>query len=414
MIEKIIFLIRSLLFSLIVSVHYFLNIFSKIKIDKKILFIDFSDGNPITKPLEKGLLPSKILAHNPYRIYTFFRRKIKNNLIPFNRFISLPFFYMTFSKERLDKKRKEFYGKNMYWLLRNNEIKKIVLQDEYSLFGYSVVSACKKIPSCKSFALQHGIISPIHPGYIFPKKIEKSYNFPDYLITYGDYEKELLTKKSCWNPKIIVPLGCPRYDFLKSYKVDKNKLKDKLGIPKDKKVIFWATQTHDPIMIENGENKLNIKIVFETIEKNKDWFLLIKFHPNENKNKSFKFYYHYKNKYNLDSIRILDYKDENTFDCICLADLIILTHSTVGMESLLMNKPIINLATKTNNFLEQYAELKSCLLVKKNKDLNKFLRLIQTKEYKDLFKKERKKYLKSHFSNLGFATKKIIKFIKSI
>jgi hypothetical protein len=295
-------------------------------------------------------------------------------------------------------------------MLEKLKPKKIIFTCYYGI-NYSLVVAAKDL-EIKTIELQHGIITPNHPGYIYPKKYKNKFTLPDYLITYGNYEKELLIKHSIWDEKQVIPLGCPRYDFLANYKIDKDKLKEKLGIPKDNKILFWATQTHCPSMIENGENKLNAKETFKAIKKNKDWFLLIKFHPAENQNKSLKFYNYYKKKYKLNRCMILKYDVFNTYDFITLSDCVILKHSVVGKETILMNKPIINFSFKNDKHLMEYKILKSSLLIKKDNDLNKFLRLIKTEQYKKIFSKEREIYLKRHFSNFGNATQKIIDFIK--
>ncbi|MFW6008822.1 MAG: hypothetical protein ACOCP8_06115, partial [archaeon] len=185
-------------------------------------------------------------------------------------------------------------------------------------------------------------------------------------------------------------------------------------IPKNKKILFWPTQTHDRLMSKNGENELNAEVIFKNLKNNKDWFLLIKFHPNEDQKQSFNFYERYRKKYALNRCVILKSDVANTYDCVSLSDCVILKHTTVGIEAIIMNRPIINLELIKSWDMSQFKSLQSSLIVKKEQDLTLFLNKILSTEYKNLFTKERKKYLKKHFVNFGNATEKVVEFIKNV
>jgi len=261
--------------------------------------------------------------------------------------------------------------------------------------------------------LQHGVITP-GDGYCYSKKLKNKIELPDYLITYGEYEKDLLTKKSIWNEDQIKALGCPRYDFLAYYKADKNKLKEKLKIPTNKKILFWPTQTHDSVMSKNYENELNSEEVFSTMKSNFDWFLIIKLHPNENYNKSYKFYSKYILKYNLDNVLILESDFISTYDCIFISNAVLIKHSTVGMESILLKKPVINFELKISWNLDIFKNLKTCLIIKEKGNLNKYLNTVTRLSYLRLFFKERDLFYKKHFANFGNSVEKVSSFLENV
>ena len=47
-----------------------------------------------------------------------------------------------------------------------------------------LIEACRSL-DIPTIELQHGVISPYHPGYSYPDRSKKF--FPDYLLTFGDY-----------------------------------------------------------------------------------------------------------------------------------------------------------------------------------------------------------------------------------
>ena len=405
---------KSLTFTFLTVLHWLLNqVFIMPNIKREIcLFIVYEEKDSILSPLDPFLINLKIKSHNIFKKRSFLEIKIKNNLVPFNRLIVYPFIGVYFSEKRFKNKLREFYTKNYYFLINKNRFKRIILYDEYSIPNNSLISASKKIQNCKVFALQHGIITPEHQGYIFPKDKKNKCKLPDYLITYGEYEKELLTKQSIWKDKQVLPLGCPRYDFLADYNLDSVILKNKLGIPPNKKILFWPTQTHSEIMSKNGENELNADVVFKIIQELDDWFLIIKFHPNERQNSSFKFYRKYQQKYNLHRCLILMHNAEQTYDCIKISNCVILKHSVVGKESILMNKPIINFELIKGQHLSEYKSLKSAMIIKKECDLKDFLIQTESQAYKRAFFEERRRYLAKHFNNFGKSAQAVVEFIK--
>lgn len=69
----------------------------------------------------------------------------------------------------------------------------------------------------QSVELQHGLISPVHPGYIYPdfvKDLDTEF-FKRKLLVYGDIEKRILTEESIFSPEQIEVVGNPRIRMYK-------------------------------------------------------------------------------------------------------------------------------------------------------------------------------------------------------
>ncbi|TFG34229.1 hypothetical protein EU527_04210 [Candidatus Thorarchaeota archaeon] len=89
-------------------------------------------------------------------------------------------------------------------LLKRVKPKLVVMVTNYA--RKSLVEACKllKIPTIE---IQHGVISPYHPGYSFPKCAYNNVDFPNYLLVFGDYWKDVAAYPI--NKENIISVGYP-------------------------------------------------------------------------------------------------------------------------------------------------------------------------------------------------------------
>ncbi len=348
-------------------------------------------------------------------------KKLGSKRIPFEKFIqfkdflkpkhhkAFPPFARRFELSNLEKRQMGILYKAGVRMIKQLQPKIIVLTC-YNSSKYPIIVAAKDM-EVKTIELQHGNMHETHKAYFFKKHIE-NYVFPDEIITYGKFESRVLQKKSIYKKEQIKVLGCPRYDFLRNLRIDRKDVLQKNKIP-NKKILFWPTQTHDRIMTRNGENELNAEAIFKGIKDKQDWFLLIKLHPNEDQDKGIKFYKEKARENGVKNYKILRAEEENTYNCISISKAVVLKHSTVGMESILMDVPIINLEIIESWSLKQFKELKSSLIVKKTGDVSKIIKKLETNKYKKIFSEARKKYIKEHFNNFGSATERIANYLMS-
>ncbi|OVE74922.1 hypothetical protein BVX95_00660 [archaeon D22] len=277
----------------------------------------------------------------------------------------------------------------------------IILACSYTL-KYSWVLAAKEL-GITTIEVQHGNINSDSKGYF--KKGNKNYQAPDYFISFSDTDKMTLLKDGIFTSNQIVSLGSPRYDFLNSY----NKRIDvsRYGI-QNKKIIFWPTQ---PIRFLNGEGEKIINCVFKSLPKLTGYHLIIKMHPKET-DLDQQFYKKIAKIHNAQNFTLLSHDDELTYDCISTSSVVILKNTTVGIESILMGKPVINFNISKGLPLTPFNDLKSKLLAKNSSQLEAAIKLSQKNSYKKVFLEERFKFINKYFTNLGNSSEKIVMFIE--
>lgn len=214
--------------------------------------------------------------------------------------------------------------------------KAIVITCEYCMFGRAVVIA-GHIKGVPTLAIQHGVITPTHPGYIFNKEDKDKIILPDITCVYGQYYYDLLTKKSIYEPEQVIVTGQPRYDIL--HNIDKiyskKRFMEKYGINPEHKIVLWTTQSHG---LSDEENTKNLVAMFKAMQNLKNTTLIIKQHPGERKRDT-KQIKQYLNAYKINAL-LMD-KKSNTYEQLFVCDLMITRHSTTAMEAVVLNKPVI-------------------------------------------------------------------------
>lgn len=212
---------------------------------------------------------------------------------------------------------------------------KIVLTScEYCKMGRAAMAIGNE-DDLQTVALQHGIITPAHWGYIFSKseKISRSdavncRPIPRYTLLYGPEYAEMLTKNSIYPKESLIITGQPRYDYL--YDIIRTRDEDKFLEEKKLKhpLIVWISQFGYP----QSENKSNIDCfmhLIESIPVN----LFIKPHPGETDLSIYQPLLQHKN--------VVLSKDINLYKLLNACDLIVTKNSTAAMEAAALNKPII-------------------------------------------------------------------------
>ena len=94
-----------------------------------------------------------------------------------------------------------------------------------------LIEACKalRIPTVE---LQHGVISPYHPGYAFQGDFRRKSTFPDYLLTWGDYWQKCTEYPL--DADHIVSVGYPFIEEVKGKQVNVTKKKQILIISQER------------------------------------------------------------------------------------------------------------------------------------------------------------------------------------
>lgn len=119
----------------------------------------------------------------------------------------------------------------------------IVLINEYSRPEWIVAARRQGIPIA---AVQHGIIHPLHAGYVLPAR-PSSLALVDRTYVFGAYEARLLTEGSVYRPAEVKVSGAPRLDLRAARSVDADEraaIRAELGVaPGARLIVFSSTSS---------------------------------------------------------------------------------------------------------------------------------------------------------------------------
>ncbi|KYD09563.1 glycosyltransferase [Heyndrickxia sporothermodurans] len=164
------------------------------------------------------------------------------------------------------------------------------------------------------------------------KNIQRNLLHTDYLISPNRFTAEKLLKShdlsTLFNGK-IADIGYPRIDSMLT--ADKNKIKKRLSIPSDKKVILYAPTWRGKV---NEETDTSEKLLAELTELKKklsdEYIVLLKTHY---------FAYKFFENSGMAEICIPEWMDTN--ELLSIVDLLITDYSSIFFDFLPTNKPII-------------------------------------------------------------------------
>lgn len=232
----------------------------------------------------------------------------------------------------------------------------------------------------------------------------KQYN---YLISPNNFTTQRF--QSCFKvkPNIIKEFGYPRNDFLVNLTQDQiSDLKDKFGLPKDKKIILYAPTWRDNSFDKKGYT-FDLKCDFNKWKHylSKDYIVIFKPH------------YLISNKFNTKNLKDFLYVFDSNIDInelYAVSDLLITDYSSVFFDYSILDRPILfymyDLDNYKNNLRGLYLDIDKDLpgqVVKYEEDLLKII-VNDMHNFEDI-KEMRKNFIKNyHGSELGDASKKII------
>lgn len=215
----------------------------------------------------------------------------------------------------------------------------IVMHDEYGTLQLCIIKEAskRKIPT---IAVQHGVntetwISYVHnPEHINGKNPHLNFPIPDHLCVWSENAKSNLIKYGNFPSSVPIVTGDPKTDFLSDAlkNFDSQKIMSSMGIPYNKKIILFATQT-----LSNLEEKsLITNSIFKAMSNLENSFLIIKAHPNES---NLSYYEKIAKKFDVKNFLIL--QSQNLYELIFVSDVVIVPYSTVGIEAMRIRKPVI-------------------------------------------------------------------------
>ncbi len=226
----------------------------------------------------------------------------------------------------------------------------VVLINEYGRLERALVASARLL-DIPVLAIQHGVIHPTHPGYLHsPLEISgtgsvrsPSCPLPNRTAVYGPYHKKLLREKGAYPRGSVVVTGQPRYDLLAHASTlwNRDDVLHSLDLDPAKRTVLWATQTHG---LPSEENRQNVEAVYRALARLENAQLVVKLHPNEDqrarpyrRNSSYK--------------PTIVAGDGDTLALLFACELLITHQSTVAMEAVALDRPVIilNLSRKPDS-----------------------------------------------------------------
>lgn len=193
----------------------------------------------------------------------------------------------------------------------------------------SIVVAAKKL-GIKVYEAQHGYMGDNHTFYNAEVKFEKAY--PDYLISFGDYEKTQDNPRLIFKPEQIIPVGSLQLELVKNKPLSNTLLK----IKKEYKLVFCVT-------LQAIKEDIILDWVFKNAKDNKNWLFVIRA-----KDRDIDY-----SKYTTNS-NIKELKEYSIYEILKVADYNITIYSTTAIEGIFLGAPPIffninNLSTQHFN-----------------------------------------------------------------
>lgn len=306
-------------------------------------------------------------------------------------------------------------------MLKTLKPKVVLLTSEDGKHSYPTIVAARK-HSIKTVSQAHGT-SGIKSGSTYFRLAEnKPANEQDFInmvephfyLSYGDLDRRQIVEMKCYSLERIIPVGQPRMDpiaeLIKS--TDKKTLREKHGLPQDKKILLWATQTHMS-MATAEENEFNAATAYGAIKELENWELTIKLHPSEDKTAPL--YNKYNELFKENKAKIFYSRNPTlTWELIQACDGVMLIVSSVGTEALMIGKPLLLLNPGDKYDITYYTDMGFNMVVHKKEDLVRYLKTIESREYSEKFEKLRQNFVKEACANFGRSAENIADFLEKL
>ncbi|MDF2542712.1 MAG: tagF [Herbinix sp.] len=232
----------------------------------------------------------------------------------------------------------------------------------------------------------------------------------DYLISQNQYSSEIF-RRAFGFQKEMLEIGYPRNDvlFQKNTTEEIVKLKKKLGLPLDKRIILYAPTWRDNEFYKEGRYKFNPKIDFSMLQNEfeRDTVLIVKYH------------YLIMDQIDWSSYEGFIYTYDMSYDISVLylvADMLITDYSSVMFDYSLLKRPMLFYCydleeykdTLRGFYFDFLAEAPGPVVLE-TRELVEAIRTYRYDNYTDRYEAFGKKY---NHADDGTASQKVIKLIE--
>ena len=239
--------------------------------------------------------------------------------------------------------------------------------------------------------------------------IKSTYPVPSYteglnIAVISPFAKDAHITMGAPADKIFVT-GQPRFDLIRQVKIDRAHIMAKLGVPGNSDIIVLATQPVGELRTEKNRGEL-IEAVLSAMIEFQEKQLVIKLHPSEKLEK----YQEMLTKVNSNAIIC---QDIDLYGLLRECDLLMAVYSTVALEAMILDKPviIINLTGKPD--IMPYAKSGAALGVYQKEDLAPAIRkALYDLEVRRELEQNRKSFVAEHVYKVdGQSSKRVAELI---
>ena len=264
----------------------------------------------------------------------------------------------------------------------------------------------------KNVMFQHGMAAIKKIG--FDMEVKKGIHAKHYVENYdaifieGKVETEILKHAMLQDEKVFFKTGLPRNDSLVNASNERVKrIKKKLNIPSDKKVILYAPTFREQNLDLDRNNYLPIPFDFKKLEKNlgEKYIMVITAH--------------YEVRKYLDTIpqnhfvyNAFGYPEIN--DLLIIADILISDYSSIVFDYSILERPILCFGYDYDDYLKQrgvYTNLETLFSKGVLRTQEELIDAIQTMDYQKESEFTKKMIKEKYLESYGDATEKAVKII---
>ena len=249
----------------------------------------------------------------------------------------------------------------------------------------------------KTIGLQHGYIYPKSPMYSHTNFYSNSnisgFIFPDYLLVFGDYVKNLLTKIGYPNEKLIT-FGNPALFKLQNFtgNFSENTLRKKLNISSNKKIILFTSGKMQRNYTTAGNYNFDEKIwesLLTNFKNSEEHFIILKPHPTET---DVSIYETMQKQINNQNSKIIQHE---LFELIQLSSVLVSVVSSSMFEAISLQKPVIQV--KFMNEIHPILDNANVVLTSNISDLSNSIIDMLNSTKQNIFKSNSNEFIKQHY-----------------
>ena len=279
----------------------------------------------------------------------------------------------------------------------HNKPKSMIIPYETGSLALIIIGVLKSL-QVKTIGLQHGYIYPKSPMYsqtnFYSKENPSGFIFPDNLLVFGNYVKNLLRDIGYPDEKIITfgnPALFKLQNFTKNFSEDI--LRKKFKIKPHQKIILFTTgkmqRNYTTAGIYNYDEKIWENLL--TNFKNSDeYYIILKPHPTET---NISIYETIKDQIKNLNSQIIQHE---LFELIQLSSVLVSVVSSSMFEALSLQKPVVQV--KFKNKPHPILDNENVVLISNLSNLsNSIESLINSKTQQNEFKQNSIEFIKYHY-----------------